>query len=127
MQAFIVSLVAGLLFPLIPIIAEYGTTVPQTGVEMVRLEVWAVTSVVFIAAIGMMSRHQAVLVTAFFFSALDAIIYGTSRVPALKEAAFVKNGPTICAVMFGVYGFAYVVERLGRHVIEGQPFLEIDI
>ena len=49
MQAFLVSLIAGVAFPLLPILAEYGVT------HHVQLEAIALVAIVYAAAVGMSS------------------------------------------------------------------------
>jgi hypothetical protein len=68
MQAFIVSIVAGCLFPGLPIIAELGLR------NAVQLETLALTGIVYTAAVGFSSRYQAVAISSFFFSTICAII-----------------------------------------------------
>jgi hypothetical protein len=73
MQAFIVSIVAGCLFPGLPIIAELGLR------NAVQLETLALTGIVYTAAVGFSSRYQAVAISSFFFSTICAIIYGAEK------------------------------------------------
>jgi hypothetical protein len=54
MQTFIVSVIAGCLFPILAILAEVGLT------NRVQSETLAVTGIVYAAAVGLASRNQAV-------------------------------------------------------------------
>jgi hypothetical protein len=121
MQVFIVSIFAGICFPILPIVLEFGIT---TGL---KLETLAVTAVVYAAAVGLVSRYQAIAIAGLFFSTLTAVIY------ALDMADFAKSHPGAYFIRYGdiismgtIYFFAlcYAYERFGRHVIENEPFLE---
>lgn len=122
MQAFIVSLIAGSGFPLLPLIAEWGVT------GSVRLETWAITAVVYIAAVGLISRHQAIMISALFLAAVIAIIYGAQLViPSGKSAPMISHIPAISGALIALFMLFYSMERFVRHFIENQPFLEIDL
>jgi hypothetical protein len=121
MQAFIVSIVAGCLFPLLPIIAEAGLT------NDVKSETWALTGVVYLAAVALVSRNQAVAILGLFLCTLCAVIYGANQ---LKDAAhanvvFVRYGAAISACLLVFFLIGYVIERYSRHCTENEPFLEI--
>jgi hypothetical protein len=122
MQAFIVSIVAGCLFPLFPVIAEFGLQ------QDVSLATWAVTSIVYTAAVGLSSRNQAVAIPGLFCSALSVLIYSASTLADGHHAAalFIHFGKPICYGLISIFLIAYVVERFIRHCVEAQSFLEIE-
>jgi len=57
MQAFIVSIVAGIFFPIVPMLAE------QLFLNHIKPETLTTTAVAYAAAIGLTSRHQAILIS----------------------------------------------------------------
>jgi hypothetical protein len=122
MQSFIVSLVGGWAFPLLPLIAEFGVS------GRVQPEAWAVTGVVYAAAVGLSSRNQAITISALFCSALCAVVYGAGKLAhaGTEYAPFIRYGSFISAIIVLTYMLAYAFERFARHVVEAQPFLEID-
>jgi|ERR1700730_16656897 hypothetical protein len=121
MQVYLVSLLAGILFPLLPLIVEYGFT------SDVKLETLTVTAIVYGPAIGLVSRHQAVAILGLFVSPVCAAIYAfsDSRVRALfPDAPFLTYGPVITGEIIYFFSFFYAWERYGRHYVNNEPFLE---
>jgi hypothetical protein len=122
MQAFLVSIVAGILFPVVPILAELGLG------EHLKPETLSVTAVVYTAAIGLVSRNQAILVSSLFCSLMCALIYAVDGLGVRDSRPtifFVIYGPIITSGAIYFYSVCYAVERFGRHVVENEPFLEI--
>jgi hypothetical protein len=121
MQAFIVSLVAGVFFPVLPMISELLLT------NDIKPESVAITAVVYAAAIGLVSRHQAVAISSLFCATICAVIYGAYESGLRQshpELYFVTYGPTITYATIYFYSACYAVERFGRHYIENESFLE---
>jgi len=120
MQAFLVSLIGGCLFPILPVLVEFGLT------NAVRLETLAVTSTVYAAAVGMASRNQAIAFSSFFFSLICIVIYSaeTYKTPAQEGMPFIKYGALISGGIMLIYFASYVIERFSRHYIESEPYVE---
>jgi hypothetical protein len=120
MQAFFVSVIAGCLFPLLPIGAEFGL---KSEVEPATL---AVTGVVYAAAVGMGSRSQFIAFSGFFWATICAIIYGAETYGRDSHPAmpFVLYGPALCGWVLAIFATAYAIERFGRHWADSEPFLE---
>ena len=120
MQAFIVSIVAGIIFPGLPILAEYGIT------DAIRPDTWSLTGIVYAAAVGLVSRHQAIAISSFVFSAVCALIYAAEILDAGRhpQALFIQHGTEISVGVLYFFAVAYFVERFGRHFYENEPFLE---
>jgi hypothetical protein len=121
MQAFVVSIFAGILFPLLPLLVEYGVT------THVKLESLTVTAVVYAPAIGLVSRHQAIAISSFFFSIVCAAVYivGVDQIrDIVPDAPFVTHGPIITIGTLYIFSVCYALERLGRHYVDNEPFLE---
>jgi hypothetical protein len=74
MQAFIVSLIAGLLFPLV---LPFGTELG--AINEIHVDTWAITGTVYAAAMGLVSRNQAIAFAGLFFTAACAVIYGVAK------------------------------------------------
>ncbi len=87
MQQYIVSLVAGILFPLLPLVLEFGFT------NDIKPETLTVTAVVYAAAIGLASRNPAIVVSSLFCSAMCVGIYGAdeSGLRAIRPDIFFSN------------------------------------
>src|ERR1700759_3721316 len=119
MQALIVSLFAGVAFPLFPILAEYGIT------GQVKPDTWSLTGIVYAVAIGLVSRNQAITISGFFFSGLCVLIYVAQTVAEMSrlDMPIVAYGTQISTSVLYGYTLCYVVERYGRHYIENEPFL----
>jgi hypothetical protein len=120
MQAFLVSLIAGVAFPLLPILAEYGVT------HHVQLEAIALVAIVYAAAVGMSSRHQFVTMSGLFCATICAIIYGAVKLTdsAHADVPFLRYGAFISGAILFFYAACWAVERFGRHYVEQTPFLE---
>jgi hypothetical protein len=120
MQPFIVSLVAGCFFPLVPLLAEAGLT------SSIQPETWALNAIVYLAAVAIVSRNQAITMAGLFFSLVCALIYTAVLYhdPAHANMPFVKYGSVICEVLIAVFLICYVIERFARHYVEREPFLE---
>jgi hypothetical protein len=125
MQPFIVSIVAGILFPVLPLLAELLLT------DHVKPETLTITAVVYVAAIGLVSRHQAVAISSLLASTLCAVIYGgyesglgKDGPEALSHINFVVYAPILTVGSIAIYSLCYAIERFGRHYIQNEPFLE---
>jgi hypothetical protein len=121
MQPFIVSIFAGILFPILPMVAELLVT------NHIKPETLTITAVVYVAAVGLISRYQAITFSSLFFSTMCAIIYGgyeSELSHSNPNLNFVTYGPTITFGTIFFYSICYAVERFGRHYIENEPFLE---
>jgi hypothetical protein len=128
MQAFIVSVIAGCLFPILPIVAEWGVT------SSVKSDTLSVTGLVYAVAVGMVSRNQAVAISSFFFATICAAIYGAEKAVihgAEKYMAnvqegmpFIEYGAVISSGIILLFALMYSVERFARHYIDNEPFLE---
>lgn len=122
MGAFIVSLFAGIFWPLIPIMAEYGLT------DHIKSANLTITAVVYAAAIGLVSRNQAVVFTSLAFSTICAVIYGADEMGIHEirpQTFFALYGSVITIGTIALYSLCYFVERFGRHVVNHEPFVEI--
>lgn len=121
MQAFIVSIVAGCLFPILPIMAEYGLT------DTVQGETWSLTGVVYAAAVGIASRSQVVVISSFFCSTICAIIYGAEKYVETNhtDMPYIEYGPIISQTILYFFATGYAIERFGRHCVEKRPYLEL--
>jgi hypothetical protein len=128
-QQFVVSIVAGLLFPLLPVLGEWlvKSHVTPDGI--------AVTGSVYAAAVGLASRYPAVVFSSMFFAVICAMIYvglalcGMSTVcliPPLNHAPFLIYGfMASIAIIIGFSGL-YILERYVRHCIERESFLDLE-
>ena len=122
MGAFIVSLFAGIFWPFFPIMTEYGLT---NHVKSANL---TITAVVYAAAVGLMSRNQAVAFSSFGFAALCAVIYGADEMGiqgTRPDTFFALYDSTITFATIYFYSACYFLERFSRHVIDNEPFVEI--
>ncbi len=121
MQAFIVSIVAGCLLPMLPIMAEYGLTDTVPG------EMWSVTGAVYTAAVGIASRNQIVVTSSFFCSTICAVIYGVEKYVETNhtDMPYVEYGPIITQTVLYCFVWGYAIERFGRHCVEKRPYLEL--
>jgi hypothetical protein len=119
-QAFLVSVIAGVFFPLLPLAAEFGLN------NHIRHDTMALTGLVYAAAVGMGSRSQLVAFTSYMFATVCAIIYGaeTYAGDTKKEMIVILYGPVISSWIIVTFGTVYTLERFVRHVIEDEPFLE---
>ena len=120
MQAFIVSIIAGCFFPILPVLAEFGLT------NSVQSETLALTGIVYAAAVGMASRNSAIAIASFFFSTVCAVIYGAEKYGSSDHESmiFIKYGSMISSCIIYMFGASYFVERFGRHCVDDEPFLE---
>jgi hypothetical protein len=120
MQAFFVSLFAGVGFPLLPVWAEYGLS------HVVHSETYALTGIVYVAAVGMASRQQAVGISSLFCATICAIIYGAVKLGgnAHVDVPFIKYASIISGAFLFFYAGCWSIERFGRHYVDREPFLE---
>jgi hypothetical protein len=121
MGAFLVSFIAGVVWPLLPILAEYGLT---NGVQPANL---AITAVVYAAAIGLVSRNQAVVFSALVCATVCAMVYGAYEMDiqhVRPESFFNLYGSVIARGTIYFYAMCYLVERFARHVLDRKPFVE---
>lgn len=120
MQPFIVSLLAGVCVPLLPLAAEAGLT------NQVQPENWALTAIVYVAAVGLCSRNQAIMVAGLVLSSFCGFLYagillrGQSQPPVF----FAAYGPVLSQCLIGSFVVAFIIERYGRHCVDGELFLE---
>src|SRR5216683_3251534 len=114
MHAFIVSIVAGCLLPVLPIMAEYGLT------NTVQADTWSLTGILYAAAVGIASRNQAIVIAGFFFSTICAIIYAGVKYGEANQAdlPFTEYGPVITQAVLYCFIAGYAIERFGRHCVE---------
>ncbi|WP_298873620.1 hypothetical protein [uncultured Bradyrhizobium sp.] len=123
MQAFFVSICAGVFFPLVPFFLEFILD------DRLKPETIAVTAVVYVTAIGLVSRHQAILISGFLVTVICAVIYAGVEAGLLKtpedHANLTKYGVQITVGAIVIYSICYAVERFGRHCVDGEPFLEL--
>jgi len=121
MQAFIVSIVAGCLLPMLPIMVEYGLA------DTVQGNTWSLTGVVYAAAVGIASRNQAIVISGFFCSTICLIIYGAEKYGEVHQAdlGFIQYGPVITQAVLYCFIAGYAIERFGRHCVEKRPYLEL--
>ena len=82
MTAFLRSLIAGVLYPMVPIVAELLIYADYK----VRLETWVITAVVYFAAVGLASSSRVISELSLWFSGLAAIAYGTVALGGQLEA-----------------------------------------
>jgi hypothetical protein len=124
MQAFLVSLLAGVFLPLMPIYFELV-------IRDVRVDTWTGAAITYTAALGLASRNQSVMVGAWVVAVILAFVYGGELV---KEPAAAEGGigripwlfssiPAQLAML--IFAAAYVMERFARHVLEARPFLDM--
>jgi hypothetical protein len=120
MQAFIVSILAGCLVPVLPIIAEYGLT------NAVRYDTWSLIGIVYAAGVGTASRNKAIVISSFFSAIVCLVFYGADKYSEANhvDLPFVENRLVIAQAVLYFLGVGYVFERFGRHVVEKQPYLE---
>jgi len=121
MQAFIVSIVAGCLIPVLPIMAEYGLT------NNVQADTWSLTGSVYAAVVGIASRNQAVVISSFFCSTICATIYGAEKYSETHHAdlPYIEYGPIISQAVLYCFVAGYAIERFGHHCVEKRPYLEL--
>jgi hypothetical protein len=120
MQAFIVSILAGCLVPVLPIMAEYGLT------NTVRDDTWSLIGIVYAAVVGTGSRSKAIVISSFICSTACAGIYVAAKYSEANDAdqPFIEYRLVITQAVLYFFGVGYVFERFARHVIEKQPYLE---
>jgi hypothetical protein len=122
MGSYIVSICAGIFWPLIPILAEYGIVGDSKRTTVI------ITAVVYSAAIGLVSRNQAVVFSGLALSTFCAIVYGAEEMgmsAVHPYSLFSRCGLFIAQMAIYTFSFCYLVERFARHVVEGEPFVEI--
>jgi hypothetical protein len=119
MQDFVISIIAGLLFPLVPIGAEYGLKYTLAP------DVVALTAIVYVAAVGMDSRFRAIAVSGFFASMVCAIIYVAELYGHEDQSKMplVLYGRDISAWIIFVAAVSYTLEHFSRHCVDDEPFL----
>jgi hypothetical protein len=123
MQAFIVSLIAGLLFPLVlPLGTELG------AINEIHVDTWAITGTVYAAAMGLVSRNQAIAFAGLFFTAACAVIYGVAKSvgEGHGDIYFLRFGSIISGTVIFTFSVCYIIERYGRHVTDAEPFVEFE-
>jgi len=130
-QAFLVSLLAVLILPLAPLLAEF------TIDGRIESQSWTATGVTFTAAIALASRNQLVLILGMVGAALLAFVYGIELtfsemarrgheiqpLDVSSYASLISARPAECVI--GATAVVHVFERIGRHLIEGKAFLEL--
>ncbi|MET3995888.1 hypothetical protein ABID65_007560 [Bradyrhizobium sp. S3.9.2] len=122
MQPFVVSICAGVFFPLTPLLLEFIL------LDHVKLDSVAITAVVYVTAIGLVSRHQAILISCFLVSLVCAVIYAGYALELDKNehhTNFKRYGLIITVGAIGAFSVCYIMERYTRHCIEKTPFLEL--
>jgi hypothetical protein len=120
MQAFVVSLIGGVLFPLLPVFVELGV-----GSEL-KSGALSVTAVVYAAAIGMASRHQVVVFSGCFCATICAFVYAVTEIAdeSNKSTYLIAHAKDISLWIVTIFAITYVVERFSRHCVDNEPFLE---
>jgi hypothetical protein len=120
MQAFIVSILAGCLLPMSPIMAEYGLT------NAVRDDTWSLVGIVYAALVGVAVRNKFMVVSSCVCSAVCAVFYGAAKYGEANQIdlSFIEYRLVIAQAVLYFLGLGYAFERFGRHVIEKQPYLE---
>jgi hypothetical protein len=139
MNAFLRSLIAGVLYPLVPIAVEVIGRVSYN----VRLETWVITAVVYFAAVGLASSSRVVSELSLWFTGLAAVAYGTIALGGqledwaksspesagcahllgmLDQLPVKQDGAKVSGVLILAFTLAYGVERFRRHVLNGQEF-----
>lgn len=121
MPVYLVSLLAGIVVPLFPLLLEYGVT------KDIKLETLAVTAIVYSPAIGLVSRNQAVAISGLVVAMLCVAPYFFSypTVAALfPEAPFLIYGRVMAIEAIYFFSICYAWERYGRHYVNNEPFLE---
>ncbi len=121
MQAFFVSIAAGCLLPMLPIMAERGLT------STVQAGTWSLTGTLYAAAVGIASRNQAIVVAGFFCSTMCLVIYGAEKYGEANhtDLPFSEYGPVITHAVLYCFIAGYAIERFGRHCVEKRPYLEL--
>jgi len=119
MQDFIISIIAGILFPLVPIGTEYGLKY-GLGPDVVAL-----TAIVYVAAVGLDSRFRAIAVSSFFASMVCAIIYVAELYGQQThgQMPLVAYGRDISGWIIFLGGVSYTLEHFSRHCVDQEPFL----
>jgi hypothetical protein len=120
MQAFVVSILAGCLLPMSPIVLEYGLT------NAVRDDTWSLVGIVYAALIGAAARNKSIVISSFICSWLCAALYGAAKYGETHsvDLSFIEYRLIIAQAVLYLFAVGYALERFGRHVIEKQPYLE---
>jgi hypothetical protein len=120
MQAFVVSILAGCLLPMSPVVIEYGLT------NAVRDDTWSLVGIAYAALIGAAARNKPIAISSFICSALCAILYGAAKYGEAYsvDQSFIEYRPIIAQAALYFFAISYALERFGRHVIEKQPYSE---
>ncbi len=124
----VLALLCGVAVPLSPLGAEYFVTARIEAVS------WFAVAVTYVAGVGLVSKSRTVLVSALVGASVIAFIYGVDMkgsFDAIQASAALRISlaspaldPTAAIWMTGGATLVYLVERLGRHLIDGKPFLE---
>ena len=123
------ALLCGVAVPLSPLGAEYFVS---ARIEPVS---WFAVAVTYVAGVGLVSKSRTVLVSALLGASVVAFIYGVDMKGAFDAAQLSAtlrvnlvpaplDHPAAAIWMTALATLVYLVERLGRHLIDGKPFLE---
>src|SRR5579859_2247540 len=105
MQSYLVSIIAGCLVPMLPIVIEYGLT------HAVHAATFSVTGVVYTVAVGMTSRNRFVVFSSFFCSIICGIVYAGEQYGNINQIdlPYVEYGYKISQFILYVFIVGYAI------------------
>lgn len=122
--AFVLSLVCGLVVRLSPLPAELWV---RGRIDALS---WFAVGVTYVTGIGLVSRNQAVLILLLVAAAALAFIYRVDMKGWLDWALALpgRRPPSLDALgaqlAIALASLMYVLERIGRHLVDDRPFAE---
>jgi hypothetical protein len=124
LAAFALSLLCGIVVPLSTLPAEAWVRGEIDGVP------WFSAGVTYVAGIGLVSNSKAGLIVMLVGAGVLAFVYGVDMKGVFDLAQAnpgklpVPLNAVVAKVAIAVASLLYVVERVGRHLINDQPFPE---
>ncbi len=123
--AFGLALLCGVAVPLSPLLGEFYVTGAIANAS------WSAVGITYAAGVGLVSRSATMLVAMLILAASLSFVYGVDMKDAYDHAQAGAGGPIHPAALLvvkrviAVAIMLYVSERAIRHLLDGQPFLEI--
>ena len=124
----LLAILCGVAVPLSPLGAEYFVT---GRIEPVS---WFAVAVTYVAGVGLVSKSRTVLVSALLGASVIAFIYcvgmkgafGAVHASNMLRMSVAQPALDPQAAIWMTTGatLVYLVGRLGRHLVDGKPFLE---
>lgn len=114
-QNFFLCVVLHMLLPLLPLMLEWWFS------RRIEAKSAALTAALYAMAIGLSSRHAAMLGVGFLFGFVFSAVFGylsTDPAPTLENAAFFSGAAIVFVFV------VHIIERFYRHVGRKEEFFE---